>query len=625
MNINYHYLTNTPLETALSQYLNILKEKNIRLYEEKIPLTQALGRVSSCAVYAERNNPHYNASAMDGIAVKSTDTIRASELLPAALTEEQFKIVDTGDPVPNGKDAVVMMEDVVWKDGSAFLSTPAAQWQHIRQTGEDICAGDMILCSYTRINAYQLAALAASGVREIAVLEKIRITIIPTGDELVTPDITPKEGEITEFNSIMITAMLKDEACDIRTHEIVRDNRNDLTSALKEALKDSHIILINAGASAGRDDYTALIIAESGEVCFHGLAIKPGKPTILGICGSCAVIGIPGYPVSAAVVIQEIIRHIIHYFLCLSDKTKRINAVLSRRIVSGLKYEEFLRVRLSKTGDQLTAVPVAGGAGAVTSLSKADALARIGQGCEGLEAGEVLQCELLTDLSEIEDSLVIIGSHDPIIDEISDIMRRRNKRRISSVHAGSIGGIIAIKRGEAHIAPIHLIDESDGSYNTSYIKKYLSDKKLTIIKGVRRIQGLMTAKGNPHNIKSIKDLIGRQYVNRQKSAGTRILFDMLLKKEGINPQDIAGYSNEQFTHTAVAAAVKAGNADAGMGIYSAAARMELDFIEICEEEYDFIIPDEYIGLPAVQEFISILHSDELWERAVRMGGYKRPI
>lgn len=622
--MNFNYLTNTPLRTALKQYITALKERNICLGEEKIALTQALGRVSAYAVYACQNSPHYNASAMDGIAVKSADTIGASELYPVTLSEKQFKMIDTGEVIPKGKDAVVMMEDVVWKDGYASLSSPAAEWQHIRQIGEDVCVGDMVISSYTKINAYQLAALAASGVREVSVLEKIRITVIPTGDELVTLESTPKEGEIPEFNSLMITAMLRDESCIIKTHTIIRDNKSDLTKALEESMKDSHIILINAGSSAGRDDYTAAIIAQSGEVCFHGLAIKPGKPAILGICGSCAVIGIPGYPVSAAIVIQEIVEHIKEYFLFLSVKQEMTPAVLSRRVVSGLKYEEFLRVRLSKTGDKLMAVPVAGGAGVVTSLSKADALARIPQSCEGFEAGEIIQCKLLNDLSEIENTLVIIGSHDPIIDEISDIMRRNGGKRVSSVHVGSMGGIMAIKRGEAHIAPVHLLDESDGSYNTNYIKKYLPDKQYTLIKGVRRTQGVMVKKGNPENIRGIKDLLGKQYVNRQKSAGTRILFDMLLKKEGIDPQNIAGYTNEQLTHTAVAVAVKEGNADAGMGIYSAAVRLGLDFIEICEEEYDFIIPDQYLSLPVVQEFLYVLHSDIFWERATRMGGYKKP-
>jgi putative molybdopterin biosynthesis protein len=622
--MNFNYLTNTPLGTALNEYITVLKEKNIRLGEEKIPLTQALGRVSANAVYACQNSPHYNAGAMDGIAVRASDTLRANVLDPVRLSEGQFIIIDTGDPVPSGYDAVVMMEDVVWKDGGAFLSSPAAQWQHIRQIGEDICVGDMVISSYTKINAYQLAALAASGIREVPVLEKIRITIIPTGDELVPLDNTPEKGEIPEFNSLMITAMLRDESCIIKTHPIVSDNKDDLNKALEESVKDSHLVLINAGSSAGRDDYTAAIIAQSGEVCFHGLAVKPGKPTILGICGFCAVIGIPGYPVSAAVVIQEIVLHIKEYFLGLPVKQTLTPAILSRRVVSGLKYEEFIRVRLSKTGDKLMAVPVAGGAGVVTSLSKADALARIPQSCEGFEAGEEIQCELFNDLSEIENSLVIIGSHDPIIDEISDIMRLDSGARVSSVHVGSMGGIMAIKRGEAHIAPVHLLDESDGSYNTTYIKKYLPEKQLTLIKGVRRMQGLMVRKGNPENIRGIKDLLGKQYVNRQKSAGTRILFDMLLKKEGIDPQNIAGYTNEQLTHTAVAVAVKEGNADAGMGIYSAAVRLGLDFIEICEEEYDFIIPDRYIGLPAVQDFLCVLHSGIFWERAARMGGYKKP-
>ncbi|MHB1483919.1 MAG: molybdopterin biosynthesis protein [Saccharofermentanales bacterium] len=626
--MNFNYLMNTPLAAAIERYLQTLADKDIHLDEETIKIENSLGRVCAQAVYAVNNNPHYNASAMDGIAVRAADTYPASDLRPLTLDPSRFGMIDTGDRIHDEYDAVIMMEDVIWDGGNAVLTSPAVIWQHIRQVGEDICAGDMIISSFTRIDAFTLAALAASGVREIKVLEKIKVCIIPTGDELVSLDKAPAEGEIPEFNSLMITAMLADPACSVITAGIVRDDRNALKQALQGALADNHMVLINAGSSAGRDDYTSQIIAGEGEVCFHGLAIKPGKPTILGICRNRAVIGIPGYPVSAAVIVMTVIKkisnHFLHALALPPDSDDRTTAVLSRRVVSGLKYEEFLRIRLNKTGETLTAVPVAGGAGVVTSLIKADAVARIPQDCEGLEAGASIQCRLLRNLDEIENTLVITGSHDPVIDEISDMMRRRYGRRVSSANTGSIGGIMAIKRGETHIAPVHLLDINDGSYNTSYIDSYIPEMKVTLVKGVKRLQGLIVPKGNPKKIHGIGDLADKIYVNRTRNAGTRILFDMLLQKEGIDPGDITGYNNEQLTHTAVAAAVKAGNADAGMGIYSAAARMDMDFIGLCEEDYDFIIPDEYLALPAVMEFLEVIRSGEFWERTAAMGGYDKP-
>jgi putative molybdopterin biosynthesis protein len=382
--------------------------------------------------------------------------------------------------------------------------------------------------------------------------------------------------------------------------------------------------MLNAGSSAGRDDYTKQIIEETGSVFCHGIAIKPGKPTILGVCGHVPVIGLPGYPVSAMVVLENIVFPVIELFTKntpLPDNAA--TASISRRIVSNLKYREFLRVKLGIIAGKLVATPMERGAGAVSSLARADGIVTIPCDSEGLEAGVEAEVTLLRPLEEIRKALVVTGSHDPMLDVMGDIMRKTTDLNISSTHVGSMGGIMAIMRGEAHIAPIHLLDTVSGEYNKSYVDKYL-DGKGSLIKGVKRTQGILVRKGNPKGITGIFDLCKKDvtYVNRQKGAGTRILFDFLLQNENITHGDIHGYENEEYTHTAVAAQIAGGNADAGMGIYSAAKIFNLDFIPIADEEYDFIISKEMQSHEAVLAFQKILRSDEMKNILAELGGYK---
>ena len=240
-----------------------------------------------------------------------------------------------------------------------------------------------------------------------------------------------------------------------------------------------------------------------------------------------------------------------------------------------------------------------------------------------MEAGEKVNIDLYRSRSEIENTVVIIGSHDLILDVIADIMPNRYRNMfVSSTHVGSMGGLMALKRGEAHMAPIHLLDEETGEYNIPYIKK-LFREPMALIKGVHRIQGIMVKKGNPLGIKGIADLAGGdiRYVNRQRGAGTRVLFDYRLKQENIDPESINGYDREMATHMAVAAAVASDGADAGMGVLSAAKAMNLDFIEVGPEEYDFAVPVKHLELPHIRAFIEILQSSGFRDRIEELGGY----
>ena len=184
-----------------------------------------------------------------------------------------------------------------------------------------------------------------------------------------------------------------------------------------------------------------------------------------------------------------------------------------------------------------------------------------------------------------------------------------------------MGALNAVRLNQAHLGGTHLLDTETCRYNESYIEKYLDSKAATLIKGIGRIQGLMVEKGNPKNIRCIRDIVGLKYANRQIGSGTRILFDYLLKQNNISKDEIEGYRNEEFTHTAVAAQIAGGNADCGLGIYSAAQMYDLDFIEITVEEYDFIVNNDFINTPMYDAFMEVFHCDELKERMKRMGGY----
>ena len=623
--MKHNYLNNTPLLKAREEYLAHITERGFDYKTEAVPSAASHGRVLSEAVYAKICSPHYNASAMDGIAVKASDTYGANESNPVILTRDMYTVVDTGDPVPDCADAVIMVEDVTEiGSGKVQIISAVHPWQNVRQVGEDICMGDMIAPSFTKISPSLCGAFLAGGVLEAKCIRKPVFGIIPTGDEIVSPKENPKKGEIIEFNSTIFSAMLYEWNAESKVYPIIKDKKDLLKDAISKASKECDAVLVLAGSSAGRDDYTNTIIEELGEVIFHGLAIKPGKPAVLGNIGNVPVIGLPGYPVSAIVVMEEIVKFVVgQYYKKEQTAEQFVKATLGKRVVSSLKYQEFVRVTLGKSGDTLTAVPLNRGAGVITSFTKADGILTVPQNCEGFEAGEEVEIRLLKDLSQIENSLIITGSHDPLIDELSDMIKKDNPTfNLTSSHVGSMGAITALKSAQAHLGFIHLLDTETGEYNTSYVNKYFPDGGVKLIKAIGRMQGLMVKKGNPLGIKDFSDIIKGRYVNRQLGSGTRILCDYLLKENGIDKKDVDGYRNEEFTHTAVAALIASGNADCGLGIYSAAKMYDLDFIEICTEEYDILIDEKAYDNEQVQTFLNMIKSEKFKERLKEMGGYE---
>lgn len=620
----FQYLTNIPLHQAREAYLARMRQQGFGPQAERIAVQNACGRITAQPVYAHICAPHYAASAMDGVAICARDSFGATETTPVRLTREQFEEVDTGDPIPEGRDAVIMVEDIVrQEDGSIVIHAAGAPWQHIRQIGEDVCAGEMILPAHMEVTPAAIGAMIAGGVLEIQVIRRPVVGILPTGDEIIKPCTDPKPGCILEFNSSIFSAMLRQWGAEPRVYDIVPDDLEKIQRKLEQAAGECDMVLLNAGSSAGREDYSAQAIGSLGEVLCHGIAIKPGKPAILGLKGAKPILGVPGYPVSGIIVIEELIKPLIDAWLCRQNPPEDTAlAKLTRPIVSGLKYQEFVRVRMGYVGDTLMASPLNRGSGVVSSFMKADGMVTVPQGVEGYEAGAQVPVRLMSSREKLKNTLVIIGSHDPLLDEVANLMHLEDPSvYVSSSHVGSMGGIMALRRGEAHAAGCHLLDTETGTYNRSFLRKYFPRGGVKLVRCVGRQQGLMLQKGNPLGVTAFGDIAGLRYVNRQKGSGTRILTDYLCRQEGIQPDQVYGYDREELTHTSVAAQIASGSADAGMGIYSAAKLYDLDFLPICIEEYDLLIPDEAWDTPLVRRLIQVLQSEAFRDKLLAMGGY----
>jgi putative molybdopterin biosynthesis protein len=565
---------------------------------------------------------------MDGIGVRFQDTVGASEANPLRLVlHSQFEWVNTGNVLPEGFNAVIMVEDVQPVDENTVeIIAPVTPWKHVRTIGEDIVATELILPDGHRIRPIDLGALLATGLTEIKACGIPSAIVIPTGSELVQPGEQLKPGKIIEFNSRVLAGYLLEWGLAADRSPIVTDRPELLKTAISSAVADYDLVIVNAGASAGTKDHTVSVIGELGEVVLHGVNIKPGKPVILAIVKGKPVIGLPGYTISAVITLNLFVKPLADLFQGFqSPPPKLLEATLARPLSSKLGVEEFIRVKLGRVGDVMTATPAGRGAGAVMSLVQADGVIRVPANSEGLGAAEKVRVELLRGEHEIENTLVFIGSHDNILDVLANLLhRQRPVCRLSSAHVGSMGGIMAIRRGEAHLAGTHLLDEETGEYNIAFIKKYLSGTPLQLINLTYREQGLLIPKGNPLGIKGFNDLVRKEvrFINRQRGAGTRLLTDMHLNRLSISPDQVNGYDREEYTHMNVASAIASNNADTGLAIRAAAVALGLDFIPVAEERYDLILPKIFLQDSKVLALLQVIKEDQEFRRIVEgLGGY----
>lgn len=643
------YLHDIPLEEAQRRLEAALENAGLhgRLGSEEIPLDEnACGRVLAAAVWARISSPHYHASAMDGFAVRSASTEGAGPVDPVTLQAGEradapdAAYVDTGDLLPEWADAVIPIENVEPLDGNeapARIPRQPAQiriraavspWSHVRPLGEDMVATQLVLPEGHVLRPVDLGAVAASGHSSIVVSTRPRVAVLPTGSELVPIGERAGAGEIIEFNSMVLAAQMREWGANATRMSITPDNMDALLKQTAEACRTHDLVLINAGSSAGSEDYTASVVRSLGRLLVHGVAVRPGHPVIIGIIEmepgrQVPIIGVPGYPVSAALTGEVFIEPLLARWLGRKPHHPvTVTARLTRKVTSPAGDADYMRVAVGRVGEDLLAAPLSRGSGVISSLVRADGITIIPPGSQGLPAGSEVQVRLYRDLHELEQTIFAIGSHDVILDLMSQFLARKN-RRLASANVGSLGGLVALRRGEAHLAGAHLLDTETGEYNLSYVRRYMPGIAVNIVALVERQQGLMVLPKNPKDIHSLADLTREDvsFVNRQRGAGTRVLLDYHLAKLNVPPEQVEGYNREEYTHLAVAVAVASGRADVALGIAAAAQALGLDFIPLFSEQYDLIIPRLHYHSPLLAPLLELLHTEEFKKAVVALPGY----
>lgn len=639
MSVNSPFVSDVPAAAALDAWRKAREASGCpaRVGAIRVPVAAAVGRVTAEPVWARRSSPAFDSCAMDGIAVRAADTVGAAETTPVLLGTDQFQVVDTGDPLPAGYDAVVMREHVHRTgDGAAELRAGVPPYQHVRSIGEDISATELLLPEGHRLRPVDVAACAAAGVTEVGIRRAPVVVVVPTGDEIRPIGTEPSAGEILDTNSLMLAAQARDVGCEARVTDIIPDDPPTIAAALRCAAREADLVILIAGSSAGRDDYTSRVVADTGTLAVHGVAVRPGHPVVLGTVpredaagsstSSTPVIGAPGYPVSAALTFDIFAAPMLAELEGAPPRERpATTARLARKLASAIGADDWVRVRLGRVAGDIVATPLPRGAGVLTSLVRADGLLLVPSDVEGHHAGEQVRVELLRGLAEIGRTIVVIGSHDLVLDLAASRLRAADPLiTLASSNVGSLGGLVALRDGLCHLAGSHLLDPVTGQYTLPYVDRLFgADADIAVVRLVHRDQGLIVAPGNPLNLGGVEDLTrsGLRYVNRQRGAGTRALLDHELTRRGIDPARVSGYSREEHTHLAVAAAVAAGRADAGMGILAAARAFELDFVPVTQEPYDLVLRASALSDELLAPLWALLDRAEFRDAVEALGGY----
>lgn len=618
---------------------------------ESVGLREGLGRVLAEDVYAIYDYPPFDRSEVDGYAVNSISLIGVEEDSPARLRlKGSIKIggspdvevgvgeaveIDTGAAVPRGADSVVMVEYSRRVGDYVYVYTSVVPGDNVARAGSDVMKGELVLRRGTLLGPAELATLAAAGVSEVKVFVKPRVGIVSVGSELVSVE----EGllqdyKIFEVTSHYVASSLLELGAVPRFYGIVPDDESSLEEVLKKTLGENDVVITAGGTSAGVGDLTYRVIERLGEpgIIIHGLKVKPGKPTIVAVIDGRLVFGLPGFPLSAAMIFRSLVTPIISRLAGLPASYwsgSEVKAVVLQKVLGARGRTTLVPVTLVERGGVLTAYPVLSSSGSIRVLTYTDGFIEVSEDTLVVSEGSEVVVKLFKRFWRAPD-VVFIGSHDYVVDELIKLVTEGPNYKL--INAGSLGGLLAVSRGEADLCGTHLLDEESNTYNIPYFKKLSLAGKAVLVGGWVREVGFLLPRNNPKNIKSFKDLFREDvvFINRNKGSGTRTLIDISLRavarELGIKPDEIPrvvrGYLNEARTHTGVAVAVLQGRADVGVGVRHAANVYGLEFIKIGEEIYDLVIRKDSVNKEPVRKILEVLNSEKIKEILSNYAGYK---
>jgi putative molybdopterin biosynthesis protein len=605
---------------------------------ETVSLSDALGRVLAHDVVAAVDAPPFDRSNVDGFALRTADTIGASDTTPKHLALNREVIacghspalevkpgtataIATGGVIPRGADAVVMIEHTELIDDGApaiALNRPAATGQFVSFAGSDMARGETLLRRGAQVGSREIGMLAACGLAQVDVVRRPKVAVLSTGDELVSPGGELRPAAVYDSNGAIVAAAVAEAGGVPVALGAFPDDERALEKAVRGALDNCDMVVLSGGTSKGAGDLSHRIVSRLGKpgILVHGVALKPGKPLCLAVIGDKPVIVLPGFPTSAIFTFHAFVAPVIRAKAGLPpEAAQTVTAKVPVRIGSELGRKEFALVALVQGEDGPVAFPTAKGSGSVTSFSQADGFIEIDALASAREAGGDAEVTLIGGAVRAPD-VVIMGSHDIALDAVvGALLERGFTTRVLAV--GSQGGVAAARRGECDIAPVHLVDPATGKYN-----KHLAGNGLKLVCGWQRMQGIMFRNGDPRfEGKRAQDAIKAALadpsclmVNRNAGAGTRVLIDRLLG--GVKPP---GYANQPKSHNAVAAAVAQQRADWGVGIEPVAKLYGLGFLPAAPEHYDFLLVERRAERPAVRAFLDALRDEATRARISALG------
>jgi len=622
---------------SVEEALRLLEEKvgGIRPLEViEVPLLEAQGKVLAEDVRAPIDYPPFDRSTVDGYAVRSVDVAGASEVTPISLRVtgkvsvgsaplgevrpgEAYEIA-TGAMIPRGADAVVMEEHVSRKGDLLTVYRSVAPSENISQAGSDVSAGDVVLRAGTLLTAREIAVLAGLGVSRVRVYRPPRVSVFSTGVELTPPGAPLEPGHLYDVDGYVVTASLRELGVNAEFLGILPDNYEVMLNSVAKALEESDIVITTGSTSAGYGDMIYRVFRDLGaDVIVHGLKARPGKPTAIAVKGRKVLFGLPGFPLSAMMNLYTLVTPVVLRMMGL-EPTREVVKVRARipfRFQAGRGFTELIPVQLVQGMEGISAYPLMAGSGSIAGIGLSDGFIVAEESREYFDENEEVEVTLFSRSLRVPE-LNIIGSNCPGIEVVLRVAGLSRSSRIISV--GSMGGWLALRRGDADIAGTHLLDEKTLQYNVHMPKVVGLEGKVVIFRGYARRIGLLVRKGNPKRIRGFEDMLRDDVVivNRNRGSGSRVLLDLRLREllGGKRPEDsVKGYTYEVKTHTAVATAIIQGRADVGLSLEAVARVFDLDFIPVGEEIYDFAVRRERLEKPAVRKFLEALASREFAE------------